>query len=133
MVRVAARLDEGAHSAGRLSLAEQDAVHATAEQLPELPGIEAHVRLVGAVDRRFHDDRGRPVSALHRSTVDQATHVLGKSGQVKGAVLHADVDVVCPGMGILPALLMRQHMPGMPAGVVDRLVLRQQVDRPIHA
>ena len=52
-------------------------------------------------------------------------HVFGEPGHVERAVLHADIDVVGPGAGILAALRVGQHMAGMGADVIDRLVLRQ--------
>ena len=55
---IAAGFHEGAHRVGGLRLAEQDAVHAAAEDLAELPGVVADVHLVGAVHRRL-DDHGR--------------------------------------------------------------------------
>ena len=133
LVRVAAGFDEGAHRVGGFRLAEQDAVHAAAEDLAELPGIEAHIRLVGAVHRRFDDHRGRAVAGAGRAAIDEAAHVFGEPGHVEGAVLHADIDVVGPGAGILDALRMGQHVAGMRAGVVDRLVRREQLDGAVDA
>src|SRR5207248_3512251 len=44
-----------------------------------------------------------------------------------------DIDVVGPGSGILAPLPAGQQMPGMRADVIDRLVLRQQLDGPVDA
>ena len=132
-MRIAAGLDERPHRIGGLGLAQQDAVHATAEDLTELPGIEPHVRLVGAVHRRLDDDRRRAMTGARRTAIDQAAQVFGQAGHVEGAMFHADVHVVGPGAGILAALRLGQHMTGMRAVVVDRLTLCQQFDRPVDA
>ena len=55
------------------------------------------------------------------------------AGHVEGAVLHADIDVVGPGLGVLAALLVGQHVAGMRAVVVDRLVGFQQLDGAVDA
>ena len=108
-------------------------MHAAPEDLAELPGVEADIRLIGAVHRRLDDDRRRAVSRAGRPAIDQAAHVLGQPGHVEGAVLHADIDVVGPGAGILATLRVGQHVAGVRAVVVDRLVLRQQFDGPVDA
>ena len=92
-----------------------------------------HVGLVGAVDRRLDDHRRRAVARARRPAVDQPAHVLGEAGHVERAVLHADIDVVGPGARVLAALRVGQHMAGVLARVVDRLVLLQQLDRAIDA
>ena len=56
MVRIAAGFDKGADGIRRFGLTQQDPVHAAAEDLAELPGVEAHIGSVGAVDRRLDDD-----------------------------------------------------------------------------
>src|SRR5580700_9671487 len=131
VMRVAAAFDKGAHRADRLGLAQEHAMYAAAEDLPELPGIEAEIRLVDAVDRRLDNDRRGAVAGAGWSAFDQAPHVFAKPGHVEGAMLHADVDVVGPGAGIFAALRSRQHMAGMGADVIDRLVLRQEFDRSV--
>jgi hypothetical protein len=45
----------------RFGLTQQRPVHATAEDLAELPSVEANISGIGAVDRGFDDDRGRSV------------------------------------------------------------------------
>jgi hypothetical protein len=62
MMWIPARFDKGANGIRRLRLAEQHPVHATAKDLAELPGIEADIGGVGAIDRRFDDDRRSPMS-----------------------------------------------------------------------
>jgi hypothetical protein len=133
MMRVAAALDKGAHRAGILGLTQENAVHAAAEDLAELPGIEADIGGVGAVDRRFDDNCRGAVTRAGRAALDEALHVLAKPRHVEGAVLHADIDVVGPGAGIRAALRAGQHMAGMGADVIDCLVLRQQLDRAVDA
>ncbi len=130
-MRVAAGFHEGAHGAGGFRLAQQHAMHAAPEDLAELPGIVADVLRIGAVHRRLHHHRGRPVARARRPAGDQAEHVLGQTGHVEGAVLHADIDVVGPGLRVLPPLRVGQHVAGMVAGVVDRLPRREQFDRPV--
>ncbi len=94
---------------------------ATGEDLPELPGIVPNHRLVGAVHRGLHDDRRRAVAAPRRTAIDQILHICVQACHVEGAVLHADVDIIGPRVGVLQALGARQDMPGMPTEVVDRL------------
>src|SRR5437867_1122182 len=96
-------------------------MHATGEDLPALPGVIAHDRLVGAFHGDFHHHRRRAVTAAGGATVHQAVHVRVQPGHVEGTVLHADVDVIGPGVGILPALLMGQDVPGMTTDIVNRL------------
>src|SRR5437764_9991289 len=127
-MRVAAAFDKGAHGADRLGLAQQNALHAAAEDLAELPGIKPDIRLVDAVDRRLDNDGGRAVAGAGRAALDQALHVFGEPGHVEGAVLHADIDIIGPGAGVLAALRSGQHMPAMAADIIDRLVLRQELD-----
>ena len=122
MMRIAAGFDKGAHGIRQLGLAQQNAVHAAAEDLAELPGVEADIGGVGAVDRRLDDDGRRAVARARRSALDEAAHVLGQARHVEGAVLHADIDVVGPGMRVLAALRVGQHVAAMAADVVDRLV-----------
>ena len=106
-------------------------MHAAAEDLAELPGVEADVVGVDAVHRCLHDHRGRAVVGTGRAAISQAAHVLGEAGHVEAAMLHADVDVVRPGAGIVLALRIGQHMAAVRADIVDRLVLRPQFDRAV--
>ena len=132
-MRVATRLHEGAYGTGGLGLAQKDAVHAARKDLAELPGREAHVRLIGPVDHGLDDDRRGPVSRLGGTSVDEALHVGGKARHVEGAVLHAHVDVVGPGVGVVLALFVGQDMPGVATGVVDRLPGLEELDCPVDA
>src|SRR5204863_381907 len=68
-----------------------------------------------------------------RAGLDHAPQICFEPGHVKGALLHADIDVIGPGAGILAALRAGQHMPAMGADVIDRLVLRQELDRAVDA
>src|SRR6266571_7576242 len=108
-------------------------MRAAPEDLAELPGVVADVGLVGAVDRGLDDDRRGAVARAGRAALDEALQIFGKPGHVEGAVLHPDIDVVGPGLGILAALGAAQHMAGMGAEVIDRLVLRQELDRAVDA
>ena len=123
VMRIAAGLDECPHGIGSLRLTQQNAVHATPEDLTELPGIEPHICLVGAVHRRLDDDRRRAMAGARRATIDHATQILGQPRHVERAMFHADVHVVGPGAGIVAALRISQHMTGVRAVVVDRLSL----------
>jgi hypothetical protein len=105
VVRIAAGFDKGAHGLGRLGLAQQHPVHAAAEDLAELPCVEADIGGVGAVDRRLDDDRRRAVPGVGRAAFHQPEHILGEPRHVEGAVLHADIDVVGPGAGVGSPLL----------------------------
>src|SRR5437762_4413719 len=99
VMRVAAALDKGAHCAGRLGLAQQDAMHAAPEDLAELPGVVADIGDVGAVDRRLDNDCRRAVAGAGRASLDQALQIFLKPSHIEGAVLHADIDVIGPGAG----------------------------------
>ena len=131
VVRIPTRFDKGVHGVGRFRLAQQYAVHAAAEDLAELPGIEADISGVGSVDRRLDNDCGRAVPRAGRTALDQPRHVFGEPGHVEGAVLHADIDVVGPNLGVFAPLRAGQHMAAVAAGVVDRLILSEQFDRAI--
>ena len=65
------------------------------------------------------------MAAVRGSAVDESLHVLVESVHVERAVLHADVDVVCPNLGVGLALITRKHVAGVAAEVVDGLVLFQ--------
>ncbi len=123
MVRVARGLDEGADCADGFGLAEEQAVDAAAEDLAHLPGVVADHVFRQAVDREFDDDGGGAMAGFRRSAFDQAAHVLFKAGEVEGAMLHADVDVVGPSVGVFLAGLEPEFVPGVMAHVVDRLIL----------
>ncbi len=131
MVRIAAGFDEGAHGVGRFGLAHQNPVDAAAENLAELPGIEADIGGVGAVDRRLDDDSRGAMPGAGRAALSQPLHIFGEPGHVERAVLHPDIDVIGPGAGVLAALRAGQHVPAVTADVVDRLTLGQQLDCPI--
>jgi hypothetical protein len=133
VVGEAAGADELLDRIGRLGLAEQDAVHAARQDLAELPGIVGDVGSVDAVDRCLDDDGGRPMAGVGRPAIDQAAHVFAERRHVEGAVLHADIDVVGPGLGVLSALLVGQHVAGMRAVVVDRLTGFQELDGAVDA
>src|SRR5205085_8844053 len=126
-------LDKGAHRAGSLSLAQQNAMRAASENLAELPGIETDIRDVGAVNRRLDNDGRGAMARAGWAALDESLHVFAEPGHVEGAVLHANIDVVGPGAGVLAALRPGQHLAGMGADVIDRLVLRQEFDGAVDA
>ena len=128
MVRIAAGFHECPDGVGGFRLAQQDAVHAAAEDLAKLPGVDAHMRGVDAVHRGLDDHRRRAMSRPRRPGVRHAAHVLGKAGHVESAVLHADIHVVGPGSGIDATLRMGQHVAAMRTVVINSLILRQQFD-----
>ena len=103
-------------------------MHAAAKDLAELPGVVTHMRGVDSVYRRFDDHRRRAVPRSCRAGIDHAAHIVGKSGHVEAAVLHADIHVVGPGAGIDATLRTGQHMAAMWTVVIDRLILLQQFD-----
>src|SRR5262249_13673779 len=133
VVRKAAGPHELGDGVGALGLAQQDAMGAAAQDLAELPGSEGDVGPVDAVDRRLDDDGGRAMARIGRPAVDQAAHVVLQAGHVEGAVLHADIDVVGPGLGVGAALLVGQHMAGVRAVVVERLIGFQELDGAVDA
>ena len=106
---------------------------AARQQLAELPGIGADHGLAGCVYGRL-DDHGRHAMAARGGAAG------GKPGQVRiepchveGSVLHADVDVVGPGLGIFLALRERQDVAAVLADVADRLARSQELDRAVDA
>lgn len=131
MVGIAAGFDKGAGGVGGFGLAHQDPVHATAEDLAELPGIEADIGGVGAVHRGLDDDSRGAMPGAGRAAFSQPLHIFGEAGHVERAVLHPDIDIIGPGASVFAALCAGQHMPAVTADVVDRLTLGQQLDRPI--
>ena len=106
-------------------------MRAAAEDLAELPRVEADIGGVGAVDRRLDDNGRGTVPGARRPSLGQPPHIFGEPGHVERAVLHADIDVVGPGGGVLMPLRAGQYMPAMAADIIDRLALRQQFDRPV--
>ena len=129
--RKANRFDERPHGARRIGVAQQDAVDARRQHLLEHPCVRADAGFVGAVHRHVHDHRGRPVPALGRSATGQPAHVVGETLDVEGRVLHVVADVVGPGLRVLHALLEVAVRPLVRARVVDRLALREQLDRAV--
>ena len=100
-------------------------MHPARQDLAKLPRVETHDLRRRALDRRFHDHRGRAMAAGCRPAVHQPLHVRGQPGHIERAVLHAHVDVIGPGCGVLAALYIRQHMARVVADIVQRLALRQ--------
>src|SRR5262245_28937426 len=96
-------------------------MHTAGEDLPALPGIIAHDHLVRAVHREFYNHRWGAMAAAGEPCVDQTSHVLVQPGHVESAVLHPDVDIVSPGLGVLHTLGVRQDMAGMATDVINRL------------
>src|SRR5205823_15131490 len=132
-MRKAAAFDKGADRRCRFRLTQQHAMHAAAEDLAELPGIEADICGVGAVDRRLDDDRRRAVTRARRATLDEAAHIFSEARHVERPVLHSDIDVIGPDMRVFAPLRIGQHVAAMAAGVIDRLVLLQKFDGAVDA
>ena len=128
VVRVARGFDEGADGSDGLGLAQEQAVDAATEELAHLPGVVADHLLRQAVDRDFHHDGRGAVAGFRGAALDQAAHVLLQPAEIEGAMLHADVDVVGPGLGVVLPGLEAQVMTGVVAHVVDGLILAQQFD-----
>ena len=91
-----------------------------------MPCIEADIVSIGAVDRGLDDDGWRAVPRAGRAPIDETAHVFGKTGHIERSVLHADINVVGPGVGVLLSLVVGQGMAAMAADVINRLVLLQQ-------
>ena len=106
---------------------------AARQNLAELPGVEGDVRPVDAVDRCFHDHRRGAMTGVGRPAVDEPAHVGFEARHVEGTVLHADIDIVGPGLCVLLALLVGQDVAGVRAVVVERLVGLQEFDGAIDA
>ena len=98
------------------------------QDLAKLPGIEANIRLVRAVDRSLHDHRRRAVTRSGRAAIHQPPHIRLEAGHIERPVLHPDIDVIGPGAGVVAPLLMGQHVAAMLAVVINRLPLLQQFD-----
>ena len=96
------------------------------EDLAKLPTVEAHDLLINPFDWRFDDHRGRAMAAGGGTTVNQAAHVVVEPRHIKRAMLHADIDIVGPGVRIKFALLIGDDVASMAAGIIDRLILRQK-------
>ena len=128
VVRVPARFDQGADGGRGFSLTQQDAVHASPEYLPELPGAGPDMVFVDAIDRGLDDDGGGAMAGAGRSAGNEAAHVGLETGHVEAAVLHADVHVVGPGGGVLATLVKAEDVTAVWAVIVNRLILSQQLD-----
>jgi hypothetical protein len=124
-MRIAAGLHKCEDGLRRFRLAQQDSVHAAAKDLAELPGVEANVGRVGAVNGGLDDDDRRAVARAGRAALDQAAHLLGEPCHVERAVLHPDIDVVGLDPRILSAPIEEQGVAGVTTDVMDGLVLRQ--------
>jgi hypothetical protein len=70
---------------------------------------------------------------MRRAAVDQAPHVFGQARHIERPVLHPDIDIVGPAMGVLLARSVGQRVAGVAAAVIYRLVLRQQLDGSVDA
>src|SRR5690348_17236303 len=132
-MRIAAAFDKGADRRCRFRLAEQHAVHAAAEDLAELPCIEADIGSIGAVDRRLDDHRRRAMTRARRAALDEPAHIFGEPRHVERPVLHPDIYVIGPDMRVLAPLRIGQHVAAMTAGVIDRLILLQKLDGSVNA
>ncbi len=131
--RIATRLYKGAHRIGGFGLAEQNAMHPTRQDLAKLPGVKAHNIAADAFHRRFHNHRGHAMARARRPAIHQAAHIVIQPGHIKRAMLHAHVYIVGPGGGVGLALFIGEHMAGVPADVVDGLILRQQFDGAVYS
>ncbi len=101
------------------------------EHLLEHPRVRANRGFVGAVDRHVHDHRGRAMTALGRSALGEAAHVVAEPFDVERGVLHVVADVVGIRLRVLDALLEVPVGPFVRPGVVDRLPVGEQLDRAI--
>ena len=100
-------------------------MHAAPEDLAELPGVEADIGGIGAVDRRLDDDGRRAVTRARRAALDEPAHVFGEARHVERPVLHSDIDVIGPDVRVFAPLRVGQRVAAMAAGVIYRLVLLQ--------
>ena len=96
------------------------------EDLAKLPTIEAHDLRINPFDRCFNNHRGRAMAAGGRTAVNQTAHIIVKASHIKRAMLHANIDIVSPGVGIEFALFIGEDVASMAAGIIDRLILRQK-------
>ena len=109
-------------------MAQQEAVHAGGEQLPDLPGVELNDLGTPAFERQLYEHRnGRRAHGRH------ALHELAQARKIERTVFHPDVDVVRPGIGHLHARLEVEGHAGVPAGVEHRFVGGELGDRAVDA
>ena len=86
-----------------------------------------------AVGRQRDDDGRSAVPALGGAALHQPFHELGQRADVERRVLHVVVDVVGPGLRHLLAGFEIGGHALVPAGVVNRLALAEQIDRLVDA
>ena len=75
----------------------------------------------------------RTMARVGWPSLQETAQIFGQARHIKGTMLHADIDVVGPGMGVLAALRKAQHVTRVLADVVDGLVLRQKLHGTIDA
>ena len=63
--------------------------------------------LPGPRSKEFAARRGRAVAAARGAAINQPAHIFIQPSHVKGAVLHAHVDIVGPRAGIFQPLFIR--------------------------
>ena len=115
-------LDEGFDGLRGLGVAQQQTVHAAGEQLAHLPRVRAHDVGGGALDGQFDDHGGHRVGCRGVAMAGgKALHEAVEPGQVEGTVLHANVDVICPGPRGGTACFEAEFGAGVAAGVEDGL------------
>jgi hypothetical protein len=130
---IARCLDEQAHGFRGLRLAQQQAVHAPRQDLPELPGIAADASRVSPAHRHLDDHGRRAMPGIGRPAVEETSHILGEARHVECAMLHADVDVISPRPGIDTTLGETQFVARVLAHVIDGLILHQELNGSIDA
>ncbi len=108
-------------------------MHAGGEHLREHPGVGSYRRFIDPVHRHVDDHRRRAMTAPGRAAGDQSFHVLGQALDVVRRVLHVVADVVGPRLRVLDALFEASLGAVVRARVVDRLTLREQLDRAVDA
>jgi hypothetical protein len=109
-------------------MTQEDPVDAGRQHLLEHPGVRAHRRFVGAVDRNVDDHRRRPMSTLRRPALHQALHVVGETLHVERRMLHVVADVISVGLRVFDALRVAAFRTVVRTGVVNRLALFQELD-----
>src|SRR5438874_54282 len=109
-------------------MAKQYPVHAGREHLGKHPCIGTDRRLVDSSHRHVDDHGWRTMAALCRAALRQAAHVLRQSLYVERSMLHVVADIVGKRLRVILTLFKRARGPGMGAGVINRLALREKFD-----
>src|SRR3954447_4899294 len=109
-------------------MAKQYAMYSGSEHLREHPHISADGCLINPGDRHVHYHSRHLMTALPRTTLSQAPHVLRQAPHVERSVLHVVADIVSKRLGVFYALVEGANRARVGAGIVNRLALLQKLN-----